>query len=162
MNPALRIQWWRWQTSPLFLRRFHSCGRGQMISKWTETVSLWELSHQPSLPSWHSRRSGEPGVLTALERARLSPALRPLPMLLSLAGKLCTQTSHGFFLLLVQVSAEMSPPKEAALICACKIGLPHSTWFSVLFSSYLLHVETVLFMCMLFVWLLFSVSPTRM
>lgn len=161
MNPALWIQWWRWQTSPLFLRRFRSCGRGQMISKWTEMVSLWELSHQPSLPSWHSRRSGELGVLTALEGARFSPASRPLPML-PLAGKLCTQISHGFLLPLFQVSAEMSPPKEAALICACKIGLPHSTWFSVLFSLYLLRVGTVLFTCMLFVWLLFSVSPTRM
>lgn len=147
MHQAVWIQWWTLQTHPLFLRRLNSCGRGQMINKWTEKISLRDLSHQPSLPSWYCRCSGEQGLLTVLEYARLSPASRPLSMFFPLAGKLCTQTSHGFFLHLVQDSAEMSLPKEAFLIFPCEIDLPHSTWLPVLFSLYLLPVEIMLFMC---------------
>ena len=154
MNQALWIQWLTQQTSPLFLRRFHSCRREQIINKWAEEiVSLWDHFPQPSLPSLYARHGVEQWPsCCSLEYANLSPAWRSFPMPFTLAGKVCSQTSHDFLLPLLQVSTEMSPVKEASLIILCKTDLPRSPWCSILFSLYLLSVETVLFMCYFFIF----------
>lgn len=59
--------------------------------------------------------------------------------LVSFAPRLHRASSFPHF----EVSAEMSPVKEANLILLGKTGLCHSPWCSILFSLYVLSVETV-------------------
>ena len=121
VNQALWIQWLTQQTSPLFLRRFHSGRRGQIINKWAEKImSLWDHLPPPfsSLLLLQVRRRTM--TLPFLKYAKLSPTWRPFPTPFPLAGKLCPQISYSFCLPLLQVSAEMSPVTEASLIFLCK------------------------------------------
>ena len=122
MNQVLWIQWLTQQTSLLFLKRFHSGRRGQIINKWAEKIiSLWD--HLP--PPFSSLlllqvRCTTVTFLPLLKYAKLSPTWRPFPMSFPVAGKLCPQISYSFCLPLLQVSAEMSPVTEASLIFLCK------------------------------------------
>lgn len=81
VNQALWIQWLTQQTSPLFLRRFHSGRRGQIINKWAEKIiSLWDHLPLPfSSLLLLQVRCRTMTFLPFLKYAKLSPTWRLSP-----------------------------------------------------------------------------------